>query len=100
MSKLSSNGKPVLGWGNRGWLEINYTLLQVCETISLKTNIMNKCNLNSVQVEKYLRYLIASKLLETKKKSSRSKKYEYKITDKGKNYLKAFKNLIEILNRS
>lgn len=100
MDKIFSNGKPFYGWGNRGWLEINYTILQVCESISLKTNIMNKCNLNSVQVEKYLEFLLDSKLLETKKKSTGSKKHAYKTTEEGENFLQAYQSLVGILNRA
>ncbi len=95
--KISSNHKK-LGWGNRGWLEIIFNILQICEVQSLKTWIMNDCNLNSIQVEKYLDYLLNTKLISRKKKTPKSKKYEYKISAKGRNYLKIYKNLIDLFN--
>jgi len=59
--KNSVNNKK-LGWGNRGWLEIVFNILNVCEEQSLITRIMNICNLNSLQVEKYLVFLLKKKL--------------------------------------
>lgn len=100
MLRINSYEKSTIGWGNRGWLEIIYVILLVCKTISLKTNIMNKCNLNSVQVQNYLRFLLASKLLKTKKKSISSKNYVYETTIEGEKYLKAYQNLIGILSRT
>ena len=95
--KISTNNKK-LGWGNRGWLEIIFSILHVCEQQSLKTRIMNHSNLNSLQVEKYLNFLLNTKLIYRSKKTSESKKYMYKITLKGRNYLKKYKDLIELFN--
>jgi len=95
--KISINNKK-LGWGNRGWLEIIFNILNVCEKQSLKTRIMNMCNLNSLQVEKYLDFLLNTKFISRKKKTSKSKKYTYKITAKGQNYLKKYKDLIVLFN--
>ena len=95
--KISSNNKK-LGWGNRGWLEIIFTILRICELQSLKTWIMNDSNLNSLQVEKYLNFLLNTKLMSKSKKTSESKTYMYKITLKGRNYLKKYKDLIELFN--
>ena len=97
--KISTNNKK-LGWGNRGWLEIIFYMLSACEKESLKTKIMNVCNLNSVQVEKYLNYTLNKKLITKRKKTLKSKKYLYKITTKGQNYLKKYKDLIGLFNNS
>ncbi len=64
--KNSVNNKK-LGWGNRGWLEIVFNILNVCEEQSLITRIMNICNLNSLQVEKYLVFLLKKIYLQKKK---------------------------------
>ncbi len=67
--KISINNKK-LGWGNRGWLEIIFNILNVCEKQSLKTRIMNMCNLNSFQVEKYLHFLVNTKFISRKSNKS------------------------------
>ena len=95
--KISANHKK-LGWGNRGWHEIIFYILVVCEEESLKTRIMNICNLNSIQVEKYLNFILNKKLLVKRKKALKSKKYVYKITSKGQNYLKKYNDLIGLIN--
>lgn len=95
--KIFTNNKK-LGWGNRGWLEIIFSILHVCAQQSLKIRIMNYSNLNSIQVEKYLNFLLNSKLISRKKKTLKSKNYVYKITAKGLNYLKIYNNLVGLFN--
>ncbi len=88
----------VMGWGNRGWLEIIYFILIVCKKESLKTHIMYKCNLNSKQIDQYLQFLIARQLLEKEQESSDSKRYVYKLTEIGKRYINAYNQLAEIFD--
>lgn len=95
--KISSNNKK-LGWGNRGWLEIIFSILDVCKNQSLKSTIMNNCNLNSIQVDKYIDFILNRKLITKRKKTSESKKYTYKITKKGRIYQKIYKELIRLVN--
>src|SRR2546428_1859104 len=88
----------VMGWGNRGWLEIIYFILVVCKKGSLKTHIMYQCNLNSKQIDQYLQFLIAKQLLRKERESSDSKKYTYKSTETGMIYINAFNQLAEIFD--
>ena len=95
--KISSNNKK-LGWGNRGWLEIIFTILDVSKDQALKSTIMNSCNLNSVQVDKYIVFMLDRKLITKKIKTINSKKYMYKITLKGKKYQKIYEELIRLVS--
>ncbi len=88
----------VMGWGNRGWLEIIYFILVVCKKGSLKTHIMYKCNLNSKQVDQYLQFLAARKLLEKEHEFPDSKRYLYKTTEIGRRYIDAYNQLAEIFD--
>jgi predicted transcriptional regulator len=88
----------VMGWGNRGWLEIIYFILVVCKKGSLKTHIMYKCNLNSKQIDQYLQFLIARQLLEKEQESPDSKRSIYKSTEIGRKYIIAYNQLAEIFD--
>jgi len=88
----------VMGWGNRGWLEIIYFILVVCKNGSLKTHIMYKCNLNSKQVDQYMQVLISRLLLEKDQEFPDSKRYIYKTTERGRRYIDAYNQLAEIFD--
>lgn len=90
--------KNVIGWGNRGWLDIIDFVLEVCKTGTLKTHIMYRCNLNSRQVERYLQFLVRSKLLDEIKVTHNSKRPIYKITELGKRYINLYKELTNLFN--
>ena len=88
--------KNVLGWGNRGWLDIVDFILEVCENGSLKTHITYKCNLNSRQVERYMKFLLHCKLVE--KIQSDSNRAIYKTTEQGRKYIGRYKELAGLFN--
>jgi predicted transcriptional regulator len=88
----------VMGWGNRGWLEIIYFILVVCKKESLKTHIMYKCNLNSKQIDQYIQFLVDRKLLEKEHEFPDSKRYIYKATETGRRYIEAYNQLAEIFD--
>lgn len=90
--------RSVMGWGNRGWVEIIEFILETCIDGALKTHIMYRCNLNSKQITQYVEFLINCKLLEGNPESRRLKRYIYKTTDLGKKYISAYKQLYDIFN--
>lgn len=90
--------KSVIGWGNRGWLDIIDFILEVCKSGSLKTHIMYRCNLNSKQVERYIQFLLRCRLLTEIKISDDSKRPIYKTTELGRKYTGRYKELSEIFN--
>ena len=92
------NDKNVIGWGNRGWLDIIDFVLEVCKNDSLKTHIMYSCNLNSKQVGKYIQFLLRCKLIEEIHNSNESKRHLYRVTDLGRKYTHLYKKLIDIFN--
>jgi len=91
------DAKGVLGWGNRGSLDIIDLILLVCMNGTMKTHIMYKCNLNSKQVQEYLELLLKYELLE-RIDSPGSKRSLYKSTDRGKRFVNAYAELFEIFD--
>jgi len=85
-----------MGWGNRGWIEIIETILEICESKALKTHIMYKCNLNSKQIAQYLQFLQNHRLIESVKDTPSSKRVLFRTTDLGKKYMDAYQILKDI----
>ncbi|MDE1862759.1 MAG: hypothetical protein KGI33_07595 [Thaumarchaeota archaeon] len=85
--------KSVMGWGNRGWVEIIELILEVCEKGALKTHIMYRCNLNSKQIEQYLHFLHGHNLIDMAKNLQSSSRPVYITTTVGKKYIEAYKLL-------
>jgi len=88
----------VMGWGNRGWVEIVETILETCERGSIKTHIMYKCNLNSKQIRQYIQILLDHRLIEDLAHSPSSSRMTYKTTESGKKYINAYKQLKDIFD--
>ena len=86
----------VMGWGNRGWIEIIEIILEICESGALKTHIMYKCNLNSKQIAQYLQFLQNHRLIEIMKDDPSSKRPLFRTTDLGKKYMDAYQLLKDI----
>ncbi len=90
--------KSVLGWGNRGWLEIIDLILSVCEPGALKTHVMYKCNLNSKQVQQYLDFVLSRELVIAAKDPEDSKRTLYQTTDRGRKFMHAYNELADIFS--
>ncbi len=86
----------VMGWGNRGWVEIIEMILEICEKGALKTHIMYKCNLNSKQIAQYIEFLENHNLIESLKDIPSSKRPIFRTTEKGKRYIAAYRELENI----
>ncbi|OLB89830.1 MAG: hypothetical protein AUH25_06095 [Thaumarchaeota archaeon 13_1_40CM_38_12] len=103
-SKMFSMVDPVehsvMGWGNRGWVEIVELILETCLNGALKTHIMYECNLNSRQVTQYIKFLADRKLIEGKQDNPDSKRHIYNTTELGKRYINAYKHLSGIFSQS
>jgi|SRR5437899_2636554 predicted transcriptional regulator len=92
--------KAVLGWGNRGWLEITELILKVCEPGALKTHIMYKCNLNSKQIQQYLDFLLSRRLVVKIQQPEDSKRSIYLTTERGRRFMTAYSELAGIFRMS
>ena len=92
--------QSVMGWGNRGWVEIVEMILEVCEKGALKTHIMYRCNLNSNQIAQYLQFLQSHKLIEGFKSNPASKRSIFKKTQMGEKYMNAYRQLEDIFRKS
>lgn len=90
--------RSVLGWGNRGWLEIIDLVLSVCDKGTLKTHVMYKCNLNSKQVQQYLDFVVSRNLIEVKQDPVDVKRITYKTTERGRRFMRSYNELAEIFS--
>jgi predicted transcriptional regulator len=90
--------RSVLGWGNRGWLEIIDLVLSVCDKGTLKTHVMYKCNLNSKQVQQYLDFVVSRSLIEVRQDPVDLKRITYKTTERGRRFMRSYNELAEIFS--
>jgi predicted transcriptional regulator len=91
--------QSVMGWGNRGWVEIIEMILEICEKGSLKTHIMYKCNLNSKQIAQYMQFLQNHKMINAIREPPASKRPVFITTEIGKKYIAAYKQLEDIFKK-
>ena len=90
--------KSLLGWGNRGWMEIIDLILMCCEPGTLKTHIMYKCNLNSKQIQQYLDFVMSRKLILKSQDSEDAKRSIYRTTARGIEFMRAYDDLANIFS--
>ncbi len=81
---------------NRGSLDIIFSMLKAASKGALKTHILYRSNLSSVQVQLYLEFLLKRGLIEKEMKGSLSREV-YVTTTKGRRYIEAFNALCKIL---
>ncbi len=94
--KDDSPDLDMLGWKRRGTAEIVYAMLQICEKGAVKTRVMYMSNLNSRQLGQYFQYLEERKFVErVTVKTSHAPLY--RATTKGKEYIKRYRKLEELL---
>ncbi len=88
--------RSVLGWGNRGWLEIIDLILAVCEKGALKTHIMYKCNLNSKQIQQYMDFVMSRGLIVKTQEDEDPHRSIYVTTERGRKFIQAYNELADI----
>jgi len=76
--------------GRRGKLEIIAEILYIAREGVGKTEIVYKANLNFIRVKRYLSYLEEKGLIENSSS-------EYKTTEKGKDFLRDYQKMKELL---
>lgn len=82
----------------RGRLEIVFAILSLCRTNpSKKTHIMYRCNLGFNQLKLYLEFLASRGFLEVRSVADTD---SYQATEKGREFLKAYQRIKELLNPS
>ena len=77
-------------------MEIVYSILRASMEGALRTHIMFRCNLNSLQLHLYLQFLVDRSLLDHQNDPSGSKN-EYKTTDLGRSYMRAYERLYALV---
>ena len=91
--------KGVFGWGNRGWLDITYSILVACRGGTLKTHVMYSCNLNSEQVQQYTQMLLERGLLVRTEEYLGATRAIYRTTQAGKRYIEVYNELENTLEQ-
>ena len=78
---------------HRGRLDIIADMLDASHGGVKKTYLMYRCNLSFKQLKSYLNFMLKKNLLRTVFKGGDSNPGLFEVTDKGRKFLKAYKNL-------
>jgi predicted transcriptional regulator len=76
---------------HRGNLDIIADILGASDGGAKKTYLMYRCNLSFKQLKNYSSFLLSNGLLHIPKDEANNGKFQ--VTDKGKEFLRAYKNL-------
>ena len=82
---------------HRGNLDIIADILDASHGGAKKTYLMYRCNLSFKQLKCYSHYLLKNGLLHLIFQAAESDVGLFEVTDKGKEFLKAYKGLIALL---
>lgn len=96
--RTSLSTKGLRAWKNRGPLDIIDLVLLMCQTGSLKTRIMYKCNLNSKQIKMYLDFLVEKQLLTKEVDPTFGSRSVYLTSQKGRRYIEAYNTMLKLLS--
>jgi predicted transcriptional regulator len=94
MISLIEVGKNISG-GHRGNFAIIADILGASHGGVRKTYLMYHCNLSFKQMKSYSRFLVNTGLLQVDQGNGDGGLFE--VTDKGRNFLKAYENLISLM---
>ena len=72
----------------------------MCENGARKTHVMYRCNLNSKQINEYLKFLLNCGMLEKIQERPNSKRSIYRTTDLGKNFIIRYKQLSDLFSNA
>jgi len=82
---------------HRGRLDIIADILVASYGGVKKTYLMYRCNLSFRQLKYYLHFMLKKELLQVVAPSGDSNPGLFKATDKGRKFLKAYKNLTALM---
>jgi predicted transcriptional regulator len=93
---LLNSNKENIRSGHRGSFDIIADILENSHENTRKTYFMYRCNLSFRQLKYYLGFLINTGLLSVVDEHSNPAPV-FRITEKGKKFLKTYKNLISLI---
>ena len=93
MSLLIQVEKRVSSRTHRGRLDIIADMLNASHGRVKKTYLMYRCNLSFRQLKHYLNFMLKKRLLRVVVQVDDSNPGLFEVTDKGREFLKAYKNL-------
>jgi predicted transcriptional regulator len=96
VSLLIKNGKRE-GNNHRGRLDIIADILGASRGGVKRTYLMYQCNLSFRQLKFYSHFLVKQGLLRTIIRDGGSKNGSFEVTDKGKDFLKAYAGLKSLM---
>ena len=89
--------RALVNGGHRDCFDIMADVLKSTSNGAKKTQIMYSCNLSFKQLDAYVRFLIRKGLLKMQIKKESKEFHFFETTEKGKTFLKAYKNLKSLL---
>jgi len=92
VSLLVESGKGSSN-SHRGRLDIIADILEASYCETRKTYLMYRCNMSFKQLKYYLDFLLRNELLHTITENANPNPGLFKITDKGKMFLRSYKGL-------
>jgi predicted transcriptional regulator len=92
VSLLVESGKSS-GNSHRGRLDIIADILEASYCETRKTYLMYRCNMSFKQLKSYLDFLLRKELLHTVTEDVNPNSGLFKITEKGKEFLRVYKGL-------
>ena len=97
MSLLIQVEKRVSSRTHRGCLDIIADMLNASHGRVKKTYLMYRCNLSFRQLKHYLNFMLEKRLLRVVVQVGDSNPGLFEVTDKGRKFLKAYKNLTALM---
>ncbi|MCJ7423921.1 hypothetical protein MUP01_06590 [Candidatus Bathyarchaeota archaeon] len=82
---------------HRGRLDIIADILGASRGGVKKTHLMYHCNLSFIQLKLYSHFLLKQGLLHTIKHENEANEGSVEVTDKGKDFLRAYKSLKSLM---
>jgi predicted transcriptional regulator len=96
VSLLIKNGKRE-GNNHRGRLDIIHDILDAARGGVKRTYLMYQCNLSFSQLKSYSYFLVKQGFLRTVIREDTSNKGSFEVTEKGKEFLKAYEGLKSLM---
>ena len=97
MNLLIKNGERK-GNSHRGHFDIIADILDASRGGAKRTYLMNQCNLSFSQLKLYSHFLVEQGFLRVMVRNDGSKNQAFEVTEKGREFLRAYGGLISLMH--
>ena len=94
---MAVNGKKRGINGHRGRLDVIADILEASQSEVKKTYLMYRCNMSFRQLKSYLEFLLRNDLIHNVTDNGNGNPGLFKITKKGKDFLKVYAGLTSLI---